>query len=345
MLPAPATLSSFGIRPVTTYMPWGAYYHAGRQLDPPLPLPRLNHAQSLVSGEAVFVCPGSNLNEYGTNAPQNGTTYTGKSYTLLTFGLPNECASSSTANSEYWRSLRQPAWPLPSLNALFSIPSNIFLTWNACTDPLPADNTQGYLILRNPVNVFTHPNDGQTYVAGENIGGAIVVAVIPSSQTLSYTDTYPLTCGESVYYRVYAFRYGTDNLNGNNYNAARGRAYNETDFGTAGVTIPEAPAIISVVAVDASCGNNNGNISITASGGTFTGPGTVIFSDPAAWNAKVTVSASGVYILRWTISNGTVCPSSEDDVALDFGDAIQVIARTDLPPPCGTCDHFTVYHR
>jgi len=254
--------------------PAGNHIHALGHINTPgaswtaLPLPKLNHAQSLISGEAIFVCPGTNLNEYGTNAPQNGTTFTAKSGTLLTFGLPNECSTSSTANSAYWRNLRQPSWPSPSLNAAFTLPSTVNLSWNAATDPFPSDNSQGYLILRNPVNVFTHPNDGQTYVAGEIIGGATVVEVIPSSQTLSYTDTYTLTCDESVYYRIYAFRYGTDNLNGNNYNAARGRAYNETNFGTASVTIPAAPEIISVVAVDASCGNNNGSISITAGGGT-----------------------------------------------------------------------------
>lgn len=233
-----------------------------------LPSPKLNHVTAtLASNSTISVCPGNNINEYGFNSPQSGTIYTAKSSAFITRGLPNDTAS-LTGNSNFWRSLRHPAWPSPALNATFTLPSTINLTWNAATDPFPSDNTQGYLILRNPVNSFAAPADGTTYVTGDVIGGATVVAVIPSSQTLAYTDTYPLTCSESVYYRIYTFRYGTDNLNGNNYNVARGRAYNETDFGSASITIPAAPVITEVIATDASCGDNNGSISITATGGT-----------------------------------------------------------------------------
>src|SRR5206468_5092058 len=44
----------------------------------------------------------------------------------------------------------------------------------------------------------------------------------------------------------------------------------------------------------------------------FSGPGTVTFSDATVHNATATASAAGVYVLRWTISNG-VCPSSSED--------------------------------
>ncbi len=233
---------------------------------PPLPLPKLNHAQALGTGEAVFVCPGSNISEYGTLTPQSGTTWTAKAVSPnVTKGLPNQCTFSSTANSDYWRSLRQPAWNAPTLTATYSAPT-VNLNWTAATDPNPADNTQGYMILRSTVNTSTPPNDGQTYVVGNPIGPATVIAIIPSSQTLTYTDTYTLNCGDTVYYRVYAYRYGTDNMNGNNFNVARGRAYNETNFAAAFTGIPDAPAITSVTHTDALCGVDNGTITINATG-------------------------------------------------------------------------------
>src|SRR5207247_8064647 len=48
--------------------------------------------------------------------------------------------------------------------------------------------------------------------------------------------------------------------------------------------------------------------------------GTVTFSDATVHNATATASAAGVYVLRWTISNG-VCPSSSDDVQVTYDSA------------------------
>jgi gliding motility-associated-like protein len=250
----------------------GTHIHAlGHRVTPgpvwsTLPDPWLNHDEALVPAEAVSVCPGSNLADYGT-PHHDGTTYTSKSTTLLTQGLPNQCASSSTANSDYWRSLRQPLWPSPVLNATFTPPSTTVLSWPlAATDPWPTDLTQGYMILRNTVNSFTAPTDGTTYIVGNPIGSATVIAIIASSQTLTYTDNFALNCGDTAFYQVYAYRYVADQLNGNSYNVARGRAYNETNFGAANVGIPDAPAISSVTKTDATCGLNNGSITINATG-------------------------------------------------------------------------------
>jgi hypothetical protein len=187
----------------------------------PIVGPKLNHAQTLASFEAVFVCPGSNINEYGTLPPLSGTTWTAKAANPnITKGLPNQCAASSTANSDYWRSIRQPSWTTPTLTATYTAP-NVDLSWNAAIDPLPADGTQGYMIVRNTSNTFIAPNDGYTYTVGESIGTASVIAIIPSSQTLTYTDTYTINCGDTLFYQVYAYRFGTDNMNGNNFNVAR----------------------------------------------------------------------------------------------------------------------------
>lgn len=228
-----------------------------------MPSPKLNYPQACANFEEVCVCPGSNINEYGWNAPQSGNTYTGKSSTLVSKGLPNQCTASSTANSLYWRSLRQPAWTSPALTAAYLSPT-VNLSWNACTDPYPADGSIGYMILRNTVNSFSAPNDGYTYAIGETIGTATVIANISPSTTLTYSDPYTLNCGDTVYYQVYTYRYSTDQPNGNNYNVARGRAYNETSFGTATIGIPDAPVITGVTKTDSYCSQDNGRITITA---------------------------------------------------------------------------------
>jgi gliding motility-associated-like protein len=251
----------------------GNHVHAlGHSVSPgpdwiALPLPKLNHAQSLVSGEAVSVCPGPGLSEYGSLSPQNGATFTCKSNNLLTRGLPNRSPADSALNSDYWRSLRQPSWPSPGLALTFSSPV-INLNWNAVADLFPDDSTQGYLILRNDSSSFTAPVDGHTYNTGDFIGNALVIAEVPSSQTLFYTDTYALNCGDTLYYRVYASRYDTDGPNGNDYNAARGRAYNESDFGAASVIIPmlEDP-ISSMVDRNDLCSDDEGYIILTVNGG------------------------------------------------------------------------------
>lgn len=233
------------------------------------PLPKLNHASNLVAtkGSTVMVCPGIDSLYYGWQSPQNGTTYTDTVNNPSLKGLPNQCSASSTANSDYWRSLRQPLWTTPAMFGSFTAPLTISLDWTSAIDPNPGDGTQGYIILRNLVNSFTAPSDGHTYSVGDIIGSSTVIAVISSSQTLSYTDNYSLLCGQTMYYRVYAFRYATDEINGNDYNYARGRAYNETNYAAASVSRAAGPVISSVLPTSPSCGSSNGSILVFASGG------------------------------------------------------------------------------
>lgn len=209
---------------------------------------KLNHASSLASGENVYVCPGSNLSEF--IGAYSGTTWTSKGSTNITQGLPNYNSSSPTfPNRNYWRSLRQPIYNSPTLN---TSTTNVGFTqanliWNACTDPNPSDSTIGYIILRDSINSFTNPSDSIVYAVGSSIGTAKVIANINYSSTLTYTDNYAFACGETYYYKIYAFRFGNDNLNGNSYNAARGRAYNEigTNIQSIIKTIPISQPIIA----------------------------------------------------------------------------------------------------
>jgi hypothetical protein len=191
-----------------------------------LPTPKLNHANNAASGDAIYACPARYISNY--NGPATGNNYTAKNNSTLTFGLPNTCGSSATGNTVFIDSLREPEMTMQVITpTVFS--NYINLSWSAATDPNPSDGTVGYIILRNTVNSFVAPSDGTTYVDGATIGSATVVAHINSSAITSYDD-YAIAVATTYYYRIYAYRYTTDNVNGNSYNQSRGRAYNQTNY-------------------------------------------------------------------------------------------------------------------
>jgi Secretion system C-terminal sorting domain len=194
-----------------------------------LPSPKLNHANTANSGDAIYVCPGAVITDY--NGPATGNAFTSKSNTSITFGLPNTCGASATGNITFVDGLREPTITAQSIVPTISIPGDITFSWTAATDPNPSDNTIGYMILRNTSNTFTAPVDGTSYTVGATLGGATVMSEINSSGTVSYTDN-SVTAGNCYYYRVYAFRYVADQLTGTAFSAStsRGRAYNQTNF-------------------------------------------------------------------------------------------------------------------
>lgn len=200
--------------------------NTGNQFDSIVSTSKLNHSSTISSGDNISVCPGSSSSEY--NGGVSGTTYTSKGSSNITQGFPNTCTNSSTANRNYWRSLRQPIYNSPTLNTITANANftQTNLLWSACTDANPSDSTTGYIILRNTTNSFTNPSDSIVYTVGSTIGTATVVSNINSSTTLAYNDIFAFTCGTTYYYKIYAFRFSADNNNISN--AARGRAYNET---------------------------------------------------------------------------------------------------------------------
>ncbi len=208
----------------------------------PLPLPKLCHTAALSSDQTLSVCPGSEINEYGVLTPREGTSYSAAANGSQTPGLPNTCSTSSTANENYWRSLRQPDWVNPTGSGVYT-PGNtgVTLSWNACEDAWPDDNTTGYIILRNTDNSFVAPTDGTSYTVGDYIGAAVVAGIVNGSQTNTFTDPTPAPCDGVVYYRIYAFRFSQDENQGNGYHPARGTAYNETDVVAITVTGPASP--------------------------------------------------------------------------------------------------------
>jgi gliding motility-associated-like protein len=251
----------------------GVHVHALGHMNAPgasytaLPVPKLNHQiANLLANNAVFVVPGLDLTYYGSLPPQSGTTYTSFAVApTITRGLPNFNATWPTENSNFWRLTREPLWAAPVLTAVTqAVNTQVLLNWTALTDPYPTDNTTGYMILSNSVNSFGTPKDGLTYLTGDMVGGAVVLAMIPSSQPPTYTYNITIPCGTSMFYRVYAYRYTTDNANGNDYDLARGRAYNTVTFGSTQIDILSDLVISNVQPTDATCGMINGTITITS---------------------------------------------------------------------------------
>jgi hypothetical protein len=209
--------------------------------------PKLNHASTSLSGESIRVNPGANLTDYNG---VSGTTLTTKNSSLITLGLPNQSSSDTSSNLAFWRLLRQPNYAGPNLNAIIANGSfNQFsLTWNACADPYPMDSTIGYIILRNTSNTFSNPIDGFTYTVGQSIGSASVVGLVNYSQLAQFTDNTQLNCGQTFFYKIFAFRYKTDQSLGSAYHSSRGRAYNETGTNVQSISRPQPTPISSILA-------------------------------------------------------------------------------------------------
>ena len=276
-------------------------------------IPVLNHTELLQSKEAVFVCPGGNQSDYGM-PPQSGTGKTAKTVLPnITFGLPNTCANGVNSNSDYWRDLRQPQWVNPALTCMINTGNTqITLNWNASTDPFPADGTQGYMVLRNTADVFS-PQDGYTYSENETLpGGGKVIRISSTQDPTTFTDNISVPCPGGFYYRVYAFRYSADNTHGNNYDKARGRAYNETSYAYCHATAPMPAAPVSASSDRNNfCADDPGNITLTAIGGS--GATLNWFSDVCGGTLtgtgnSITIpspSATTTYFARWENSCGS----------------------------------------
>ena len=195
----------------------------------------------------VYVYPGQSLADYNMPNPSN-------SKTMHTFfaspSFPNRpglAPAATDLNSLYWRQIRAPQWPSPVVTGNVT-QAGVTLSWNQAQDLYPSDNYQGYLIMRGSKNPSGIPQDGRTYAVGEPIGDWDVVAVITGTSNTTYVDNKPLPCGDTVNYRIYAFRYTAPNIDIDSIFCStrpflgKGRSYNELTFGTYSAVRP-APAV------------------------------------------------------------------------------------------------------
>ncbi|HYF02135.1 MAG TPA: hypothetical protein VEC36_02080, partial [Patescibacteria group bacterium] len=203
--------------------------------------PILNTFESCSDGSSNAVIPGRRIEDY------NGT---GKSQIVsgsnITRGLPNRnSASLSSENYKFWEELREPEWlAANSLKYTYSS-TGIRLDWTSFG---PSSSSDGYVILRAKSFPTLPVFDGYILQRGEPFPSFpdITVVDILSSAAITYTEnftsTFQLPCGEFFEYRVYPFRYGKDDQNKDiNPLHARGRSYNENQYGRITVSRPAFP--------------------------------------------------------------------------------------------------------
>jgi len=188
-----------------------------------MPEPKMNNAISLQNGQSNRAYPGAKLADYNG---KHGDPITLACGTNVTRTLPNKDCNSGASNADFWHLLRIPTWLNPKLTTTVTA-NKVDLSWNNIIDVYPSDNIQGYIVLRDSGLTPTIPLDGTSYVVGQKISNAVVVAILPSLQT-SYSDNISIPCGVIYTYRVYAYRYGIDDEFGNGADpkSTRGRQYN-----------------------------------------------------------------------------------------------------------------------
>ncbi len=166
------------------------------------------------------------------------------------------------------------------------------LSWNQAQDLYPADNYQGYLVMRGPKNTSEIPQDGRTYAQGDAIGSWEVVAVIIGTQNTTFVDNKPLPCGDTTNYRVYAFRYTAPNIDIDSIYCStrpflgKGRSYNETTFGTF-TAIRPAPAVPIIQALGVTEVCEGADVTLTVQNTFPSGTGYQWFKDGAPINGAI----------------------------------------------------------
>lgn len=282
--------------------------------------PKLFHEISSISFN-VFVYPGKSIDDFNMPNPGNAKTLHSA---IETPTLPNySILPQASENSQYWRQIRAPQWNAPSLTGTVS-QAGVNLSWNQLVDPYPADQYQGYLIMRGTKTPSAVPQDGRNYVRGDMIGNWEVVASINGTSNTTFLDINPLPCGDTVNYRIYGFRYGAPNITVDSIACAqlpylaKGRSYNETSFATFSATrsLPPAPTITSL-GTTAICEGTDVTLKITTS--YPNGTGYQWFKDGAPINGAIATeykaNETGSYRVRVNGLNGCSIESNSLSVS------------------------------
>ncbi|MDX2196580.1 MAG: LamG-like jellyroll fold domain-containing protein, partial [Cytophagales bacterium] len=271
----------------------------------------LMHTSTISSGDAVAVCPANDISYYYGNCSSNCYEYSAsKTFVTVTgsIGLPNSCTASTTANAAYWQNLRQPSFSSQTLTATGTA-CQVIVTFTGATDLNHSDNTQGYLVLKNSVNSFTAPANGTAYSVGNTIGSATVVAILDNTVN-GGNMSFVLDAFDNDYVRIYAYKYSSDDVNGNSYNIARGRTYNLTQFANIFIRVNNLPTITGINVTHISdCGLINGATTISGSGGS----GTLEYSlNATVWQTSPTFAGLniGTYNTYIRMQSLTFCSTS-----------------------------------
>lgn len=273
--------------------------------------PKLFHEIGNISFN-VYVYPGQSIADY--NMPNNGNAKTVHSQ-FETPTLPNINSivpQATDLNSQYWRQIRAPQWPSPSVTGTIS-QAGVNLSWNQAQDAFPTDQYQGYLIMRGTGTPNAFPQDGRNYVRGDAIGNWEVVTTITGTANTTYLDISPLPCGDTMNYRIYAFRYTAPNIQIDSIACAqfpylaKGRAYQETTFGTFSATRP-LPAIPSITSLGTTAICEGTDVTLKVQTTYPNGTGYQWFKDGAPINganaSEYKANAAGNYKVRVNSVNG-----------------------------------------
>ena len=298
----------------------------------------------------VYVYPGQSIADY--NMPNPGNAKTRHSFFLSPSfaNVPSIAPASTDLNQLFWRELRAPKWPFPAVTGTVS-QASVNLSWNAAQDLYPADNYQGYLVMRGENSPNAIPQDGRTYAVGESIGGWEVVANIIGSGNTTFIDYKPIPCGDTTIYRIYAFRYTAPNINIDSIYCStrpfvgKGRSYQEITFGTFSASRP-APAVPTITALGATETCDGSEVTLKVQTTYPSGTGYQWFKDGAPINGAIAsefrAKQAGTYRLKINAPSGcsnesntiivTVLPkptallSPSKELRLCTGDSVQLQA-------------------
>lgn len=288
----------------------GTATYRGNYFDPIIAT-KLFHEISGITG-SVYVYPGLSLADYDLPNPGNAKT---KHTAFLSPSFPNTPSLAPAAtdlNQQYWRDIRAPKWPFPVLTGVVN-QASISLSWNQAEDLYPADNYQGYLLIRGTTVLNAFPQDGKTYSVGESVGDWEVVANLTGTTNTTFVDLKPMDCGDTTYYRVYAYRYSAPNIAIDSIYCAqfpflaKGRSYNETTFGTFFASRP-VPATPSITALGTTTICEGTDVTLKVLTSYQNGTGYQWFKDNApisgANSSEYKAGSAGTYKLRINSVNG-----------------------------------------
>ena len=196
------------------------------------PSPKAGYDTTNIGPRSICVS-GRTLAAYAAGR-SNDSCSTGR---YMTPGLPNRVDERKERNGLpdvnylFWQEVREPSWSEDPVITIDEVtPTRHVISWTPMIDTYPEDGVSGYLVLRDTNDFVGFPADaivdGTIYNVGDQWGSAEIIAVVPTSDGATYTDTKDLECGTSYTYRVYSYRFGVDDELGQPApETARGRQY------------------------------------------------------------------------------------------------------------------------
>ena len=177
-------------------------------------------------------------------------------------------------NNPWLTGLRVPAFEAQTICAVKLPTGTISLTWNNMADPVPSDQTCGYMVVRSTTGDFGVPSQGKEYAVGSSYGTGnqtVTVAALLDN-TGAATTTYTETGAGNFFYRIFPYRYKNTPVFEH---PTRGRTYNTEQYVKVGAG--EAPAVL--VSNDTLCGP--GTATLILQPFAQPGPGATLWYDAA----------------------------------------------------------------